>query len=87
MANSQRYRNKPRTYICWPHDPADLLHRVQVWAQTTVHREDLLIDDCGNWQAVEAVGESLPQFDVVSSFALIVEAVYTIDGCTLVVAT
>lgn len=52
-----------------------------------MHGKDLLIDDRGNWQAIEAVGECLPQLDVVSSFALIVETVNAVDGCALVVAT
>lgn len=48
--------------------------------------EDLLIDDGGNRQTIEAVCESLPQFNVESAFALIVEAVDAVDGSTLVVA-
>lgn len=51
-----------------------------------MHGEDLLIDDGGNRETVEAVGESLPQLDVVTALALVVEAVDTIDGSTLVVA-
>lgn len=35
---------------------------------TSVTAEDLLIHDGGNGQAVEAVGESFPQFDVKSAF-------------------
>jgi hypothetical protein len=50
-----------------------------------VHGEDLLIDDGGDGQAVEAVGESLPKLDVVSSLALIVETVDTVDRGALVV--
>ena len=73
-------------YIGRSHDSPDLLHRVQVRAQTTVHGEDLLIDDSGDGQAVEAVGECLPQLDVVSALALVVETVDTVDGSTLVVA-
>lgn len=48
------------THICWAHDPTDLFHRIQVRAKTTVHGEDLLVDNGRNWQAVEAVGERLP---------------------------
>ena len=48
------------TYISRAHHTSDLLHGVEIWAQTAVHREDLLVDDGGNRQAVEAVGESLP---------------------------
>ena len=51
-----------------------------------MHGEDLLINDGGNGQAVEAVGKSLPQLDVVASLALVVETVNTVDGSTLVVA-
>ena len=74
------------TYVSGPHDAADLLHRVKIRAQTTVHGEDLLVDDSGDGQAVEAVRESLPQLDVVPALALVVEAVDTVDGGTLVVA-
>ena len=52
-----------------------------------MHGEDLLIDDGGNGQAVEAVGESLPKLDVIPPFALIVETVDSVNRSTLVVAT
>lgn len=74
------------TYVGRAHDTPNLLHRVKVGAQTAVHGEDLLVNDGGNGQAVEAIGKSLPQFDVVASLALIVEAVDAVDGRTLVVA-
>ena len=51
-----------------------------------MHCENLLVDDGSNGQAVEAVGECLPQLDVVPSFALVVEAVDAVDGGALVVA-
>lgn len=72
-------------YISGSHDTANLFHRIQVGAETTVHGEDLLIDDGGNGQAVEAVGKRLPQLDVVTTLALIVEAIDTVDGGALVV--
>ena len=78
------YRRR-MTYISWSHDPPDLLHRVQGRAQTTMHGEDLLIDDSSDGQAVEAIGECLPQLDVVSALALIVKTVDTVDRSTLVV--
>lgn len=40
---------EPETHVSWPHDPADLLHRIEVGTQATVHGEDLLIDDGGDW--------------------------------------
>ena len=61
------------THIRGSHDPPDLLHGVQVRAETAVHGEDLLVDDRGNGQAVEAVRERLPQLDVVSALACSVQ--------------
>jgi hypothetical protein len=52
-----------------------------------MHSEDLLVDDGSNRQAVEAVGEGLPQLDIISSLALVVEAVDAIDRGAFVVAT
>ena len=52
-----------------------------------MHCEDLFVDDGRNWQAIEAVGERLPQFDVISSLALIIEAIDTVDRGALVVPT
>jgi hypothetical protein len=76
-----------RTHVGWTHDAADLLHGVEVRTQAAVHGEDLLVDDGGNGQAVEAVGERLPQLDVVAALALVIEAVYAVDRRALVVAT
>lgn len=75
-----------QTYISGTHDTTDLLHRVEIGTQATVHGEDLLINDGRNGQTVEAVGESLPQLDVVSTLAFVVETIDTVDGGTLVVA-
>lgn len=50
-----------------------------------MHGEDLLVDNGGNRQAVEAVGEGLPELDVVATLALIVESVDTVDRGTFVV--
>lgn len=52
-----------------------------------MHGEDLLVNDSRNWQAIEAVGEGLPQLDVVSSLALVIEAIDAVDRCAFVVAT
>jgi hypothetical protein len=52
-----------------------------------MHSEDLLIDDSGDGQTVEAVGKGLPQLDVVPTLALIVETIDTVDGGALVVAS
>jgi hypothetical protein len=75
------------TYISGSHDASNLLHGVQVRAEATVHGENLLVDDSGNGKAVEAVGEGLPQLDVVAALALIIETVDTVDRGTLMVAS
>jgi hypothetical protein len=51
-----------------------------------VHCKNLLVDDGCNWQAVEAIGECLPEFDVVTTLALIVEPVYSVDAGAFVIA-
>jgi hypothetical protein len=51
-----------------------------------MHAENLLIYQSGDRKAVEAVGEHLPQPNVVPPLALIIEAVNSVDGCTLVIA-
>ena len=33
-----------------------------------MHTEDLFVDDGGDWKAIEAVCESLPELDIVPSF-------------------
>lgn len=51
-----------------------------------MHGEDLLVNDCSNGQAVEAIRKCLPQLDVVPSLALVVETIDTVDRCAFVVA-
>ena len=51
------------------HNSLDLLHVLQLRRQPPVHAEYLLIDYRCHWQAVEAVCEGFPKFDVVSSLA------------------
>ena len=78
---------KSPTYICRAHDTTDLLHGIQIWTQPAMHCEDLLVNDCSNGQAIEAVREGLPQLDVVPPLALIVEPIYAVDRSTLVIST
>lgn len=49
--------------------------------------ENLLVNDGGNGQAVEAVCERLPQLDVEPSLALVVEAVDPVYARALVIAS
>lgn len=50
-----------------------------------MHGEDFFVNDSSDWQAVKAVGERFPQFDVVSPFAFVIETVDTVDGRALMV--
>lgn len=49
--------------------------------------EDLVVDDGGDREAIEALDEFLPKFKRVASLALIVEAIDTIDRTTLMVTS
>ena len=73
------------TYICRAHHTPYLFHGIKIWAEASVHSKNLLVDDCGNGQTIEAVRERLPQLDVVSAFAFIVEAIDTVDRRTFMV--
>lgn len=50
-----------------------------------MHSENLLINNGCNRQAVKAVGKCLPKLNVVSSLALVVEAIDAVDGGAFVV--
>ena len=62
------------------------LEVVQVWAEASVHTENLVIDNSTYRDDVEAKSKLLPYFDVISPFALIVESVHSVDRLALVVA-
>jgi len=52
-----------------------------------MHAQNLLINNCGNWQTVEAICECFPEFDVVSSLTFIIEAVDSVDAGTFMVTS
>ena len=62
-----------------PHDVVDSQDFVELGRETAVHAEDLVVNQCSNWQAIKAVREYFPEFDPVATLALVVEAIYTID--------
>jgi hypothetical protein len=47
-------------HVRWANDPTDLLHRLQIGRKTAVHAENLLVDDGGDGEAVEALCEGFP---------------------------
>lgn len=51
-----------------------------------MHSENLLVNDGSNWETIKTIREGFPQLYVVSSLTLVVKAIYTVDGGTLVVA-
>jgi hypothetical protein len=51
-----------------------------------VHAENLLVNDSGTREAVEAIREGLPKFDAESSFTLIVKSIDTVDRSTFMIA-
>ena len=52
-----------------------------------MHGEDLLVDDRCDGQAIEAVGKCLPQLDIVTSLAFVIEPVYAINRGALMVTS
>lgn len=50
-----------------------------------MHCEDLLVNNGSNGQAVKAVSKGLPQLNVISSLALVVEAVDAVDRGAFVI--
>jgi hypothetical protein len=68
-------------------DLANLLHGVKLRAQSSMHAEDFFVNDGGNRHAVEAVRESFPELDAVSSLAFVVKTINSVDGSALVVST
>lgn len=74
-------------HVGGPHNILDRFDLVEFGRETSVHTQDLIVDERSNWQAIEAVCEHLPQFNSVSSFALIIKSVNAVNTCTLVVAT
>ena len=52
-----------------------------------MHAQDLLVDDCSDWQAVETICEGLPKLDVITAFALVIKAINSVDGSAFVVAS
>ena len=52
-----------------------------------MHSEYFLVNDSCDWQAVEAICECLPKFDIVPPLALVVEAVNAVDRSAFVVTS
>lgn len=72
------------------HRPGKLVYLIwvfQVRRKPSVHAEYFIVYYSCHGQAVEALGEGLPQLDRVPPLALIVEPVYSVDSLTLVISS
>ena len=63
-----------------------LVEAGELGAETSVHAENLFVNDSGAGKAVEAIRKGLPQFDSEAALALVVKSVDAVDGGALVVA-
>lgn len=52
-----------------------------------MHAKDFFVNNGSNRQTVEAVCESFPKLNVITSLALIIKAVDSIDGSAFMVAS
>ena len=52
-----------------------------------MHAEDLVINEGSNWHAVEYVLELFPDSNAVSSLALVIESIHSVDLSTLVISS
>ena len=51
-----------------------------------MHAKDLLIYQSSDRKAIKAISKCLPEANIKLPLTLIIETIYTIDGCTLMVA-
>ena len=52
-----------------------------------MHTQYSIIDNSTNWQNIEDSAEFSPQFDTISSFALVIKAVHPVNGLAFVVSS
>lgn len=65
----------------------NLFHLRQLWAQSTVHTNDFIVDNSGAGQTIKSVAKLLPHFHRKAATTLIVESVNAIDAGALVIAS
>jgi hypothetical protein len=64
----------------------NLVKRSKLGRQAAVHAKDLFINQSSHGEAIEGIRKDLPKLDGVSSFALVVKAVNTVDSGTLMIS-
>jgi hypothetical protein len=65
----------------------DNLQVIEVWAKTTMHADDPIVYNCCDWKPVKTETKLLPDSNIVPSLAFIIEAIHSVDGLALVVAS
>lgn len=51
--------------VCRSLNSANLFHGMKIRTEASMTAKNLLVNNSSDWQAVEAIGERFPQFDVV----------------------
>lgn len=52
-----------------------------------MHSEDLVVNDCRNWQTIKAICKGFPDLDVIPSFTLVIETIDAVDRGSFMIAT
>lgn len=65
----------------------DHLQVIKIGTQSSVHNENFVIHHCANREDIEAEAKLFPYLDVVSSLALVVESVHSVDRLALVISS
>ena len=63
-----------------------LIDIAQLGTQTSMHADNLIINNCRARQTVEGVTKMLPDFDAVAATAFIVESIYAVNSRAFVVS-
>lgn len=63
------------------------MYYLEIRTESSVATKYFFIDDSSNGQTIETIRESLPQFYIIPSFALIIKSIYPIDACTFVISS
>mmetsp|Transcript_5553 Transcript_5553/g.8405 ORF Transcript_5553/g.8405 Transcript_5553/m.8405 type:complete len:254 (+) Transcript_5553:335-1096(+) len=71
--------------VCGSNNSTNLLHCLQIRGKTPMHAKNLLINNCGNGEAIKTISERLPKLNIVPPLTLVVKPINTIDGGTLMV--
>ena len=51
-----------------------------------MHTKDFFVDNGGDGEAVEAIGESFPEFDAITSLTFIIKTIDTVNRSTLMIS-